>query len=118
MMKEIEERESKLGMMKWWHWSLSCVMFKKRNRRIMNTLIRGTTAFQIEVGRWSGENRKERVSEECQKEVDETCHWSYRSLSGISSGWLKKSVGVMVYKDSVKKQQPVYIPPTPCTNQL
>ena len=49
-MKEIEERESKLGMMKWWHWSLSCVMFKKGNRRIMNTLIRGTTAFQI----WEG----------------------------------------------------------------
>ena len=37
---------------------------------------RGTAAFKIEVGRWQGVERKERICKECQsEEVEDVCHW-------------------------------------------
>ena len=39
----------------------------------------GTAAFQIEVGRWQGVERKERACKECQsEEVEDVCHWLLR----------------------------------------
>ena len=36
----------------------------------------GTAAFQIEVGRWRGIKREERICKECQSgEVEDVCHW-------------------------------------------
>jgi len=36
----------------------------------------GTAAFQIEMGRWHGLKREERVCKECDSgEVEDVCHW-------------------------------------------
>ena len=36
----------------------------------------GTAAFQIEMGRWHGMKREERVCKECDSgEVEDVCHW-------------------------------------------
>ena len=36
----------------------------------------GTAAFQIEMGRWHGMKREERVCKECDiGEVEDVCHW-------------------------------------------
>ena len=66
--KELEESELES----------SCVVLKrKRDRRMMIKLTGGTAAFQIEVGRWQGVERKERTCKECQsEEVEDVCHWS------------------------------------------
>ena len=43
---------------------------------MMIKLIGETAAFQIEVGRWQGVERKERMRKECQSEkVEDVCHW-------------------------------------------
>ena len=69
LMKELEER-SKLGMMKEiaaLELESSCAVLKrKRDRSMMIKLRGGTAAFQIEVGRWQGVERKERTCKECQ----------------------------------------------------
>ena len=54
----------------------SCAVLKrKRDRRMMIKLRGGTAAFQIEVGRWQGVERKERACKECQsEEVEDVCH--------------------------------------------
>ena len=74
LMKELEERP-KLGMVKEivvLELESSCVVLKrKRERRILIKLSGGMAAFQIEVGRWQGVERKE-----CQSgEVEDVCHW-------------------------------------------
>ena len=47
----------------------SCVVLKrKRDKRMMIKLRRGTAVFQIEVGRWQGVERKERTCKKCQSE--------------------------------------------------
>ena len=79
LMKELEERP-KLGMMKEiaaLKLESSCAVLKrKRDRRMMINLRGGTAAFQIEVGRWQGVERKERTCKECQSgEVVDVCHW-------------------------------------------
>ena len=60
----------------------SCAVFKrKRDRRMMIKLRGGTAAFQIEVGRWQGVQREERVCKECQtesEEVQDVCYWMLR----------------------------------------
>jgi len=54
----------------------SCAVLKrKRDRRMMIKLRGGTAAFQIELGRWQGVERKERTCKECQSEVEDVCHW-------------------------------------------
>ena len=80
--KEMEERP-KLCMMKQiaeLEFESSCaVMKRKRDRRMMIKLRGGTAAFQIEMGRWQGVEREERVCRECLSgEVEDVCHWLLR----------------------------------------
>ena len=77
--KELEERPN-LGMIKEivpLELKLSCAILKrKRDRRMMIKLRGGVAAFQIEVGRWQGVERKKRTCKECQSgEVEDVCHW-------------------------------------------
>ena len=67
MMKQIVECEVKS----------SCALLKlKSERRMMVKLRGGTAAFQIEVGRWHGMKREERMCKECSSgEVEDVCHW-------------------------------------------
>ena len=66
--REMEERP-KLGKMKdilalEFEWS--CAAWKrKRDSRMMIKLREGTAAFQIQVERWQGVEREERVCKEC-----------------------------------------------------
>ena len=44
-----------------------CALVKKRRERSMLMKLRGgTAAFQVEVGRWRGVKREERICKECQ----------------------------------------------------
>ena len=48
---------------------------KRAERRMMLKLRGGTAAFQIEMGRWHGLKREERVCKECYSgEVEDVCH--------------------------------------------
>ena len=53
----------------------SCaVLGRKRDRNMMMKLRGGTAAFQIEVGRWKGVVREERLCKECNSgEVEDAC---------------------------------------------
>ena len=55
----------------------SCALLKsKAERRLILKLRGGTVAFQIEMGRWHGMKREERVCKECDSgEVEDVCHW-------------------------------------------
>ena len=80
--KEMEER-LKLGMLNEIA-ALECessctVVGRKRDRYMMMKLRGGTAAFQIEVGRWKGVEREERVCKEYNSgEVEDVCHWMLR----------------------------------------
>ena len=79
LMKEVEERR-KLRMMNEivnLEWESSCTVVKRKKERTMLTKLRGGTApFQIEVGRWQGVDREERICRECQcQEVEHVCLW-------------------------------------------
>ena len=67
MMKQITECEVRS----------SCAFLKsKAERRMMLKLRGGTAAFQIEMGRWHGLKREERVCKECDSgEVEDVRHW-------------------------------------------
>ena len=53
-----------------------CISEKKRERSMLIKLRGGTAAFQVEVGRWRGVKREERICKECQSgEVEDVCHW-------------------------------------------
>ena len=54
----------------------SCALLKsKAERRMMLKLRGGMAAFQIEMGRWHGMMREERVCKECDSgEVEDVCH--------------------------------------------
>ena len=54
-----------------------CALVKKKRERSMLMKLRGgTAAFQVEVGRWRGVKRDERICKECQSgEVEDVCHW-------------------------------------------
>ena len=54
-----------------------CALVKKRRERSMLMKLRGgTAAFQVEVGRWRGVKREERICKECQSgEIEDVCHW-------------------------------------------
>ena len=82
LMKEVEERP-KLRMMKEivnLECESSCAVVKRKKERSMLMKLRGGTApFQIEVGRWQGVDREERVCKDCQcQEVEDVCHWLIR----------------------------------------
>ena len=83
----------------------SCVVLKrKRDRRMMIKLTGGTAAFQIEVGRWQGVERKERTCKECQsEEVEASATSRYSAQIGTISGdpWWRKSASVMAFKGRV-----------------
>ena len=55
----------------------SCAFLKsKAEKRMMLKLRGGTAAFQIEMGRWHGLKREERVCKVCDSgEVEDVCHW-------------------------------------------
>ena len=77
--KEVHEK-LKLSMMKLigeCEVESSCALLKsKAERRMMLKLRGGTVAFQIEMGRWHGMKREERVCKECDSgEVEDVCHW-------------------------------------------
>ena len=80
--KEMEERP-KLGMLNEiaaLEYESSCaVVERKRDRNMMMKLRGGTAAFQIEVGRWKGVVREQRVCKECSSgDVEDVCHWMLR----------------------------------------
>ena len=56
---------------------LSCAVLKlKDERRMMLKLRGGMAVFQIEMGRWHGVKREERVCKECDSgEVEDVGHW-------------------------------------------
>ena len=56
---------------------LSCALLKSKAERGMMLKLRGGTgASQIEMGRWHGMKREERVCKECDSgEVENVCHW-------------------------------------------
>ena len=53
------------------------IVEKKREMSMLMKLRGGTTAFQIEVGRWRGAEREETaVCKGCQSgEIEDVCHW-------------------------------------------
>ena len=55
----------------------SCAFSKPKAERKMMLKLRGRrTAFQIEMGRWRGVKREERVCKVCDSgEVEDVCHW-------------------------------------------
>ena len=77
--KEMHEKP-KLSMMKLisdCEVKSSCALLKsKAERRMMLKLRGGTAAFQIEMGRWHGVKREDRICKECDSgEVEDVCHW-------------------------------------------
>ena len=55
-----------------------CALVKKKRERLMLMKLRGgTAAFQVEVGRWRGVNRDERICR-VHGEVEDVCHWLLR----------------------------------------
>ena len=67
MTKQITEYEVKS--------SCACLKSKAERRRMLK-LRGGTAAFQIEMGKWHGLKREERVCKECGSgEVEDVCHW-------------------------------------------
>ena len=80
MMKEDMEDKPKLSILREiadLKLESSCALVKvKRERTMLMKLRGGTAAFQIEVGRWQGVTRDDRVCKECQSgEVEDVCHW-------------------------------------------
>ena len=55
----------------------SCATVRKKRERMMLVKLRGGTApFQIEIGRWKGIARDERICKECESgEVEYVSHW-------------------------------------------
>ena len=55
----------------------SCAFLKsKAERRMMLKLRSGMSPFQIEMGRWHGLKREERVCKECDSgKIEDVCHW-------------------------------------------
>ena len=77
--KEMHEKP-KLSMMKLiveCEVKSSCAFLKSNfERRMMLKLRGGMAMFQIEMGRWHGLKREERVCKECDSgEVEDVCHW-------------------------------------------
>ena len=70
----------------------SCAFFKSKVKRMMLKLRGGMAAFQIEMGRWHGLKREERVCKECDSVELEDCS----ALHGITSDslfwkpWMKQ----------------------------
>ena len=59
----------------WGQIKLCIFEVKRAERRMMLKLRGGTVAFQIEMGRWHGLKREERVCKECYSgEVEDVCH--------------------------------------------
>ena len=73
-----------------------CVCVKcKRRRRILAKLRGGTARLDIEMGRWLGVSREERVCRNCQSgEVEDVEHWVMRCTSVAARGrrWPKGRV--------------------------
>ena len=59
---------------------LRCALVKEERERSMLMKLRGeTAAIQVEVGRWRGVKREEKICKECQSgEVEDVCHWLLR----------------------------------------
>ena len=59
---------------------LECARVVRRvDRRMMRKLRGGTAGFQIEMGRWRGVTKQERVCKECDSgEVEDVEHWLMR----------------------------------------
>ena len=86
VMKEDMESKSKLSILREiadLKLESSCALVKKKRERMMLMKLRGGTAeFQIEVGRWQGVMRDDRVCKECQSgEVEDVCHWLLQCLA-------------------------------------
>ena len=79
LMKEVEERP-KLRLMKEivnLECESSCAVVKRKKDRTMLMKLRGgTVPFQIEVVRWQGVDKEERICKECQcQEVEDVFRW-------------------------------------------
>ena len=63
----------------------SCANVKMKSERIALIKLRGGTApFQMEMGRWHGLKREERVCKECDsREVEDVVHWLIRCPAWI-----------------------------------
>ena len=60
----------------------SCAGWKvKSERRMLLKLRGGTAAFQVELGRWYGVRREDRMCKECNSgEVEDVVHWLLRCV--------------------------------------
>ena len=60
-------------------YEVQCVEVKCKRRRILVQLRSGTTALEVETGRWQGVRREERVCRNCRsEEVENVDHWLLR----------------------------------------
>ena len=87
MSQELENKP-KLSMLKKiaeYEEESSCANVKMKSERIALIKLRGGTApFQMEMGRWHGLKREERVCKECDsREVEDVVHWLIRCPAWI-----------------------------------
>jgi hypothetical protein len=63
----------------------SCVRWSVKSERRMLLKLRGGTAlFQVELGRWQGVRREDKVCKECNSgEVEDVVHWQYIEMHSM-----------------------------------
>ena len=86
---------------------------------MMMKLRGGTAAFQIEVRRWKGVARKERVCKECSSgEVEDVCHWMLRChVWDIVRRPLVEEVSQSDgFRGQCLEKQTAFVPSMACTN--
>ena len=82
----------------------------KRRRRRMAKLRGGTAEFRIEIGRWHGSRREDKVCKECGNgEVEDTEHFvmSCKALNREREELMKKMKTVVTGLDEVEEERNV-----------
>ena len=86
---------------------------EKRERTMLMKFRGGTAAFQMEVGRWQGVTRDDRVCKECQSgEVEDVCHWLPQCPAWDHIRWpLLTQPGMDIWPQgtSIKKQTAIIL---------
>ena len=98
-----------------------CAMVKKKGDRSMLMKLRGgTAAFQIEIGRWRGMKREERICKECQSgEVENVCHWLLQcpTWDHLRQPLIRELGDQNMYRGSDVKKQTANILTVACSNK-
>ena len=80
----------------------------------------GTAAFQIEIGRWRGMKREERICKECQSgEVEDVCHWLLQcpTWDHLRQPLIRELGDQKMYRGSDVKKQTANILTVACSNK-